>query len=72
VKIYEIVFKFMDPSTAMGTIAADSAEEAIEKIKADLAENSPGITDFEVVEVREVLDAPNLAAEDIDSDRTLN
>ena len=71
-KIYEIVFTFKDPSKAMGTIMADSAEEAIEKIKADLAENSPSITDFEVVSVTEVLNAPNTAAEDVSSDRTLN
>ncbi len=70
-KLYEIVFTFLDPSQAMGTVMADSAEEAIEKIKNDIAENSPGIEDLKIVSVTEVVDHP-VASEDIDANRTLN
>ena len=70
-KIYQIVFTFKDPSKAMGTIMAESPELAIEKIKADIAENSPGITDFEVLSVEEILETAH-DAEDFDPSRTLN
>ena len=70
-KIYEIVFSFMDPSKAMGTVMADSEEEAIEKIKSDIAENSPGITNLEIISVTEVVNHP-APAEDFSPDRTLN
>jgi ribosomal protein L20A (L18A) len=67
-KIYEITFSFMDPSKAMGTIAANSPEEAVEKIKADIAENSPGIEDFKVISIKEVAEVP----EELSPARTLN
>lgn len=61
----------MDPSEAMGTIMADSPEEAVEKIKADITNEEYGITDFEVISVEEVL-SNNIPVEDLSATRTLN
>jgi hypothetical protein len=71
-RVYQIVFSFLDPSKAMGTIMAESEEEAISKLKSDIEENSPGIGDIEIISVEEVLNSPGTDAEDVSSDRTLN
>lgn len=70
-RIYQIVFSFLDPTKAMGTIMAESPEEAIEKLKKDIEENSPSISDIEVISVEEVVSSET-PAEDVASDRTLN
>lgn len=70
-KLYQVVFTFLDPSKAMGTVAANSEEEAKEKIRADIEENNPQLLETLVFEsVIEVADSPIL--EDISEDRTLN
>lgn len=35
-KLYSITFSFLDPTKAMGTIAANSEEEAVNNLKAQL------------------------------------
>lgn len=67
-KIYEVIFTFLDPSKAVGKIMADSPEEAVEKIKADIMANSPDVQDFEVVSVTEVAEV----SEELSPERTLN
>lgn len=70
-KIFQITFSFMDPSKAVGNIMAESAEEAIEKMKNDLAEHSPGIEDIKILEVQEVVSTDDDPA-DLDPERSLN
>lgn len=70
-KIYQIVFSFLDPSKAMGTIMAETPEEAVEKLKKDIEENSPSISNIEIISVEEVLSSET-PAEDVSTDRTLN
>lgn len=67
-KIYEVIFTFLDPSKAVGKIIANSPEEAVEKIKADITANSPNVQDFEVVSVTEVAEV----SEELSPERTLN
>jgi hypothetical protein len=67
-KVYEIVFSFLDPTQAMGTIEADSPEEAVNKLRAQLEEASPAIKDLIIESIKEVADVP----EDLSTDRTLN
>jgi hypothetical protein len=69
-KIYQIHFRFMDPSEAVGTIMAESPEEAIAQIKADLARN--GVDDPEIISIEEVLSNPDIPADDLSANRTLN
>ncbi|MGJ0508108.1 MAG: hypothetical protein ACR652_13480 [Methylocystis sp.] len=69
--IYEVVFSFLDPSRAMHQVIADSPEEAVEKIKADIDDNLSHIGDITVESVTEILNHP-MEAKDISSDRSLN
>lgn len=69
-KMYQVTFSFLDPSKAVGTILAETPEEAIEKIKEDLEANST-IQNFEVLEVQELCDTGQ-PAEDLSDERTLN
>lgn len=67
-KIYEVTFSFLDPAKAVGKIIANSPEEAVEKIKADIQANSPDIQNFEVISVTEVMEVPD----ELSPERTLN
>lgn len=67
-KIYEVTFSFLDPAKAVGKIIANSPEEAVEKIKADVTSHSPDVQDFEVISVTEVAEV----SEDLSSERILN
>lgn len=69
--MYQITFSFLDPSRAVGTVLAETPEEAIEKIKGDIESNCPQIRDFTVIEVQELCDT-GLPSEDLSDDRSLN
>lgn len=70
-KIFQITFSFLDPSKAVGNVIAESAEEAIEKIKNDIATHTPGISDIEILDVQEILETSH-DAKDLDPERSLN
>lgn len=70
-KVYQIVFTFLDPSRAMGTIMADTPEEAVEKLKADIEANSPGIENLKIESVEEIVSS-DTPQSDVSDDRTLN
>lgn len=71
-KIYEIVISFLDPTQAVAQIEADTEEEAINKLLAQLQEQAPNLEDIRIETVKEILNAPQIEAEDVSSDRTLN
>jgi len=71
-KIFEIVFSFLDPSKAMAQISAETKEEAVEKLMDEIATHASTIKDVEVLLVQEVLNDPSFEEEDLDADRTLN
>lgn len=70
-RMYEVVFSFLDPSRAVGTVLAETPEQAAEKIKEDLLANCPHLQDLQILEVRELCDT-NTPMSDLDSDRSLN
>lgn len=70
-KIYQITFSFLDPSRAMGTIMADTPEEAVEKLKAEIEANSPSISDLTIESVEEVV-STDTPTSDLSDERTLN
>lgn len=47
-KIYEIVFSFLDPTKAMGTFTAETEEDAVEKLKENIG---PHVQELEIVSV---------------------
>lgn len=71
-KIFEIVISFFDPTQAVAQIEADTEEEAINKLLAQLQEQAPNLEDIKIETVKEILNAPQIEAEDVSSDRTLN
>lgn len=71
-KVFEIVFSFLDPSKAMAQISADTKEEAVEKLMEEINANAPTIRDVEINLVQEVLNDPTFEEEDLNADRTLN
>lgn len=71
-KIFEIVISFLDPTQAVAQIEADTEEEAINKLLAQLQEQAPNLEDIKIASCKEILNAPSIDAEDINSDRTLN
>lgn len=54
-KIYEIVFSFLDPTQAMGSFAADSEEDAINKLKENIGPHVQQLT-IDSVECKGELD----------------
>ena len=67
-KIYEVTFSFLDPAKAVGKVIANSPEEAVEKITADITQHSPYVQDFEVLSVTEVAEI----SDELSPERTLN
>lgn len=47
-KIYEIVFSFLDPTKAMGTFTAETEEEAVKKLKENIG---PHVKELEIESV---------------------
>lgn len=70
-RMYQVTFSFLDPSRAVGTVLAETPEEAVEKIKGDIEANCPQIKDFTVIEVKELCDT-GVEAEDLSDERSLN
>lgn len=59
-KLFEITFSFLDPTKAVGTFAAESEEEAINNLKAQLEGQ---VERLEIEAVEEVEFPTNITAE---------
>lgn len=59
-KLFEITFSFLDPTKAVGTFAAESEEEAINNLKAQLEGN---VERLEIESIEEVDFQPLTAQE---------
>lgn len=49
--LYQITFSFLDPTTAMGTVTANSEEEAINILKAQIESKVQNLTIDSVEEI---------------------
>ena len=54
-KMFEVVIGFLNPSKIVGTVQAETEEEARLKILADLQEQAPDLVDVEIESIKEVI-----------------
>lgn len=67
-KIYEIVFSFLDPTKAMGTFTAETEEEAVNKLKENIG---PHVKELEVESVTYRGEADDLEVNPASSNKQL-
>ena len=53
-KLYNIIFSFLEPTQAVATVGADSQEEAIQKLRSEAEQQVQGLEIIEVIEVGEM------------------
>ncbi len=71
-KLYTIIFSFMDPTQAMATIEADSPEDAEAKLREGFLSQAEDIVDLTIDSIEEVVNLPNTDISDLSEDRILN
>lgn len=61
-KLFQITFTFKDPTTAMGTFAANSEEEAVNNLKAQLEGQVEDLVITEIEELEAEFEPEQIAA----------